>query len=341
VISWQELFRDKLIPWAENNLEQRLLVARPMIKRANLPNGFELRQNKFIGKRVPVRDRRNTGYRLYYAEWPEDHLHELTAPKLICVTKGITDYVAGKYVITCGEGHFILLPAFTPNAADDYRPSLEGERRKNGYCEQLQILLGRDSIACMFSMHTPKGIQHLEGISCSIGDARAMRLFQDFIDLAQESEHRYPQLQQHLLASFFWALFHEIEAGHEFYSTFKNHRMSQPEQTVDELRNYIKANLRHQLTIEKVAQHLYMSPRHFTRYLRREAGQSFLEMLTACRLEESKRFLAETHWTIEGIAWMVGFKSADYFNTFFSKHLGCSPGAYRAKIQTKGSKKLA
>jgi AraC-like DNA-binding protein len=331
VLTLQQLFRDKLIPWAENNLEQRLVVARPVMKRAHLPEGFEISPFKFIGKRVLVRNRRNAGYRLYYAEWPEDHLHELTAPKLICVLKGVTDYIAGKYTITCGEGNFILLPAFTPNVANDYPPSLEGERRKIGYCEHLQILLGRDNIGCMYSIHTTEGARHVEGVSCSVGDIRAMRLFQDFIDLAQESEHHHPQLQQHLLSAFFWAMFHELDAGHEFYSAFKDSHISSSKKTADELRDYVKANLRHVLTIEKVARHLYMSPRQFTRYLRQETGRSFVEILTECRIEESKRFLTETSWTIDGIAWMVGFKSADYFSTFFSRHVGCSPGVYRKK----------
>jgi len=342
VLHLDKIFQDKLILWAENNLEQRLVVARPQMKRAHLPDGFEINPYKCIGKRVPVRNRRNAGYRLYYAEWLEDHLHELTAPKLICVLKGVTDYIAGKYAITCGEGNFILLPAFTPNVADDYRPSLEGERRENGYCELLQILLGRDNVACMHSIHSKEGSRHVEGGACSVGDARAMRLFQDFIDLAQESEHRHSQLQQHLLSAFFWAIFHEIDAGHEFHSTFKNGRVSSSRKTADELRSYVKANLRHMLTIEKVARHLYMSPRQFTRYLRQETGQSFVEILTECRIEESKRFLTETSWTSDGIAWMLGFKSAAYFNTFFSRHVGCSPGTYRKQAPVNSNfKKLA
>jgi AraC-like DNA-binding protein len=334
MLTWQQLFRDKLIPWAEINLEQRLVVARPVMKRAHLPDGVELCQNKFIGKRVPVRNRRNAGYRLYYAEWPEDHLHELTAPKLICVTKGVTDYVAGKHIITCGEGHFILLPAFIPNVADG-RPNLEGERRKNGYCELLQILVSRDSIGCMFSAQSGEEIRYTPEFSCVISHQPAVRLFNDFMEQAQTGENHTASLQQHLLAAFFWMIHNEINAGHEFYSIFQNRQAAQPWQTIDELRDYIKANLRHQLTIEKVARHLYMSPRQFTRYLRREAGESFVEILNECRLEESKRFLSETPWTIDGIAYMVGFKSSSYFNAFFSRHMGCSAGNYRKKTTKK------
>jgi AraC-like DNA-binding protein len=313
-------------------LEQRLVVARPVMKRASLPDGFEISPYKFIGKRVPVRNKRNAGYRLYYAEWPEDHLQELTAPKLICVTKGITNYVAGKYVVTCSEGHFILLPAFVPNLAGRYRPHSENEYRKSDYCELLQILVGRDDIRCMYSIQTKEDVQDIAGLSCSIFHPQAMRLFNDFAEQTQTDEHQNPQLQQHLLAAFFWMLLNEINAGHEFYAVLNNHpQTSQPRQTADELRGYIKANLRHMLTIEKVAQHLYTSPRQFTRYLRKEFDQGFVELLNECRLEESKRFLRETGWTIDGIAWMVGFKSAAYFNTFFRRHMGCTPGDYRKK----------
>lgn len=331
-LTLHQLFQDKLIPWVEDSLEQRLVVAQPVMKRSHLPNGVKLSENKLTGKRVIIRNRRNVGYRLFYAEWLEDHLHELTAPKLICVIKGVTDYVAGKHIITCGEGHFILLPPLVPNIADG-RPNL-AKNRKDGYCELLQILVGRDHVSCSFSIQNQKGIQGITELSCSIYHQQAVRLFNDFMEQALVGKDDNPAFQQHLLAAFFWLMSNEINSGHAVYSIF-NPRVPSQNQTVDELRDYIKANLRYSLTIEKVARHLYMSPRQFTRYLRRETNQSFVEILSECRIEESERFLLETPWTIEGIAYLVGFKSAAYFNTFFNQRRGCSPGLYRKKMANK------
>jgi AraC-like DNA-binding protein len=329
-----KLLRDKLIPWAESGLEERLVTARATMKRTDLPAGVTIGKNKISGRRVAIHNKRHYGYRLYYAEWPEDKLHELTAPKLVCVTKGTTDYVAGEHVISCGEGHFILLPALVPNVYGG-RSNLKKERGKDEHCELAQILVARDYVNCMFSLEDRDTVQEIANLNCTIYSQQAVRLFNEFAELAQAADKQNVRLLSHLLSAFFWVLLNEVNSGREVYTFYHTPPSLQQDRTIDELRDYIKANLRHSLTIEKMAQYLYLSPRQFTRYWRRETGHSFVETLTECRLEESKRFLIETHWTIAAIAYLVGFKSPAYFNTFFSRHMKCTPGEYRLEQTTK------
>ena len=326
-----QLFRDKLIPWVEDNLEQRLIVARPEMKSSQLPGKVKISRKGIIGRRVRIRNRRHDGFCLYYAEWPEDKLHELTAPKLVCVIKGTTDYTAGKHIITCNEGHFILLPALIPNLSGE-RSHLEGERRENGYCELLQILVARDYVLCMFCVSERETVTDILELSCIIYNKQAVSLFNSFLEQTSATENYSLKLQQHLLAAFLWVIFHEIELGHEVNTSFKPRQELPPGDSIDELKTYIKINLRYSLTIEKAAKHFYLSPRQFTRHVRRKTGQSFVELLTSCRIEESKRYLSETQWTIKAIALMVGFKSPPHFNAFFRRHQGCSPGTYRKEI---------
>lgn len=331
MLTLHQLFRDKLIPWAEDNLEQRLVLAKPVMKRSQLPSGVEISKKEFIGKRVPVQNRRFDGTRLFYAEWPEDGLHELTAPRIVCVIKGTTDYTAGKYIITCGEGHFILLPPLVPNLSGG-RSHLEGERRKNGYCELFQVQVAQDYVQCMFCVSEGEMVTDIVELACFIYNRQAVRLFQDFLRLAEEEEDHSPQLLQHLLAAFFWVVYNEIKSEREIYLIFKNQQIPSPTNGINELKQYIKENLRYSLTIEKMAKHLHISPRQLTRYVRRETGQSFLDLLNTCRIEESKRYLTETRWTVEAITFLIGFKSSTHFNAFFRRHEGCTPGTYRRKI---------
>ena len=328
MLTLHQLFRDKLIPWVEDNLEQRLIVASPEMKRSQLPNKVEMSKKEVIGRRVRIRNRRHDGFCLFYAEWPEDQLHELTAPKLVCVIKGTTDYTAGKNIITCSEGHFILLPALVPNLSGG-RSHLEGERRENGYCELLQILVARDYVLCMFCISDREIVTDVWELSCIIYNKQAVDLFNAFLGQTGIGEHASPQLQRHLLAAFLWVIFHEIELGREVNMFFKPRQTLPPGDGIDELKSYMRINLQYPLTIEKAAKHFYLSPRQFTRHVRRQTGQSFVELLTSCRLEESKRYLSETRWTIKAIAAMVGFKSPPHFNAFFRRHQGCSPGTYR------------
>jgi len=328
VDSLNKIFRDKLIPWAEDNLQQRLVVARPVINRAHLPTGVEITPHKYIGERRPIRARRNAGYRLYAMEWPEDHLYELAAPKLVCVLKGVTDYVAGKYIISCNEGNFLLLPPLTPNTSGG-RSHLEGSRRQNGYCELMQMLILRDEIHFYFCIS--HGEEHFElgERICTVHQRQAVRLFNDFMEEALKNNSSDIKLQEYLFASFFRFVWREVEAGREIYQQFKMPQHYPVEHSIDELRDYLKVHLRESLSLERAAQHMFMSQRQFTRYLRRETGKSFVEILTECRIAEAKRLLEESSASVVGISWLVGFQSVSHFSALFRRHTGSAPGAYR------------
>jgi AraC-like DNA-binding protein len=132
-----------------------------------------------------------------------------------------------------------------------------------------------------------------------------------------------------LLSSVFTFLLREVKAGRQSHHPYSFSKSTFNDDSVQQIRDYIQTHLLQSLTIEKVAQAMYMSPSQFTRHIRREAGQSFVEMMTECRLEVSKRLLREKDWSIAAVARHVGFKSSTYFITFFGKHVGCSPGEYR------------
>src|SRR5690606_18857067 len=108
-------------------------------------------------------------------------------------------------------------------------------------------------------------------------------------------------------------------------------RHPRPETTLQGIRHYIRTHLKQQLTIEKVAQQMYMSPRQFTRQLRQQGNQSFVDILNECRMEEARRLLTDTQWSIATISTELGFVSPAYFNVFFKRHQNCTPGAYRRK----------
>lgn len=320
------ILRDKLIPWAQNDLEQRLIVARPVMKKSSVPYGVELARKKIPGKRVLVRTHDDGPQKIVRARWAEAGLHELYTPKLVCVLKGMTDYQAGEYVITCGEGHFILLPPHMPNTTGG-RSHLEGVHRKNGSCDLLQLLLLRDGIHCMpcFS----RGEKHSEEDKCIVFHPHAIYLFNLFFEETLNRQEGSDLLCSQLLSSVFTLLWREIKAG--------RHRGKPPlssesifrDGSMQQIRDYIKTHLHQSLTIEKAAQAMYMSPSQFTRCIRQETGQSFVEIMTECRIAETKRLLRETNMSIAGMARHVGFKSSTYFITLFGKHVGCSPGEYR------------
>lgn len=326
------IFREKLIPWAQQDLSHRLIVARPVMKKTSVPYGVELTKKKIPGKRVLVRTRDDGPQKIVCARWPEAALHELEVPKLVCIMKGIADYQVGKYVVTCGEGHFILLPPHTPNTTGG-RSHLEGQNRVNGFCEVLQLIPFRDGIHCRWCFS--KGTEHWEDAeaNCEVAHPEAVHLFNLFQEEALSEQEGSDLLSQQLLLSVFVLLLREINAGRQL----KNGRVP-PISTFDgspeqQMRNFIKTHLHQTLTIEKVARQMYMSPAKFTQFVRRETGQSFVELITDYRIEETRRLLRETDWSMAAVARHVGYKSSNYFITLFGKREGCSPGEYRNTVK--------
>jgi AraC family transcriptional activator of pobA len=54
-------------------------------------------------------------------------------------------------------------------------------------------------------------------------------------------------------------------------------------------------------------------------------------------LEEARLRLENTEFPVEQIAYSLGFRDPGYFNRFFKRQAGVSPGAYRQNIATARS----
>lgn len=328
MMALESIFREKLIPWAQDNLDRRLIVAQSEMDKEDLPFGAELTYKKIAGRRVLVRTRSEGQQKIVKALWPEEGLHETYSPKLICVLKGRTDYRAGDYIITCGEGRFILQPPFIPNTTGG-QPHLEGQNRKRGACDLLQLILMRDHINC--TACSSSGERHWQNERCFITDPLAVELFRLFMREAEERNAENETLLNHILPTSFLLMWREIRAGQLTSSTPPNRHAKSTfsDEVLQEIHQYIRANLKESLTIERVAQAMYMSPSQFTRYLRQRAGKSFVEILTEHRIEEAKRLLRETEWSVAAIARHIGLKSSTYFIRLFAAETGYSPHNYR------------
>ncbi len=93
--------------------------------------------------------------------------------------------------------------------------------------------------------------------------------------------------------------------------------------------NYISARFSQPITLQEVADHLHLNPSYFSRIFKRSFGSSFKEYLTSVRIEEAKRLLSHTDYSLLDIAVAVGFENQSYFTSVFKKNTGMTPGQYR------------
>ena len=93
--------------------------------------------------------------------------------------------------------------------------------------------------------------------------------------------------------------------------------------------SFISKNFAMPLTLEQVANEVHLNPSYFSTIFKKSCGSSFKEYLNLVRIEESKRLLSNTDYSIIDIAIAVGFEDQSYFCKVFKKYTGLTPTGYR------------
>ncbi|MFF8867335.1 helix-turn-helix domain-containing protein [Streptomyces sp. NPDC015139] len=89
------------------------------------------------------------------------------------------------------------------------------------------------------------------------------------------------------------------------------------------------ANLGQDLTIDDMARTAMFSKFHFTRAFRDVTGTSPGRFLSALRLQEAKRLLIDTGFSVADISSQVGYSSVGTFSSRFKSCVGVSPSMFR------------
>lgn len=102
---------------------------------------------------------------------------------------------------------------------------------------------------------------------------------------------------------------------------------------LEDARNYIERNYdNEEISLNRVAASVNLSPNHFSTIFSQETGQTFIEFLTGVRMEKAKELLRSTAMKTAEIAYAVGYKDPHYFSYLFKKTQECTPREFRTKV---------
>lgn len=96
---------------------------------------------------------------------------------------------------------------------------------------------------------------------------------------------------------------------------------------------YLDSNL----TLEKVAEHLQLSPSYLSRIIHNDLSTSFPDYLNSLRVNEAKSYLQNpefSNYTITAIGLEAGFNSKSSFYEVFKKATGKTPFSYKKERRT-------
>ncbi|KMJ57648.1 hypothetical protein AB685_16785 [Bacillus sp. LL01] len=99
--------------------------------------------------------------------------------------------------------------------------------------------------------------------------------------------------------------------------------------SIHQAKRWINDNLSGNITVKKIADHVYMNPTYFCEYFKNNTGRTVLDYITKKRLEKAKELLEIPDIKIYDISSSVGYQDAKYFSQLFKKWQGYSPSQYR------------
>ncbi|NRR32745.1 GlxA family transcriptional regulator [Oxalobacteraceae bacterium] len=103
------------------------------------------------------------------------------------------------------------------------------------------------------------------------------------------------------------------------------------------LHAWVAANLHENITVERLAAQVGMSPRNFARNYVSQLGRTPAKMVEAMRLEAACRALEQTARPLKSIAASSGYGDEQNLRRMFQRQLGVSPGQYRERFSGHGT----
>lgn len=101
---------------------------------------------------------------------------------------------------------------------------------------------------------------------------------------------------------------------------------------VSQVNEYIEHNLQHDVSIQTVANHVFLHPSYLSRIYKTESGVSFSDYVLKVRMERAVSLLRNKGIKVYDISTELGYNQTQHFIKMFKKHFGLTPQEYRERM---------
>lgn len=98
---------------------------------------------------------------------------------------------------------------------------------------------------------------------------------------------------------------------------------------IDLVEKLVKENISEDISLDYVAQRVYLTPKYLSRVFKEEKGINFTQYVNDCKMQAAEQLLETTDKTLEEIILEVGFNSTNYFIKKFKETHNQTPAQYR------------
>ncbi|TLS53813.1 helix-turn-helix domain-containing protein [Paenibacillus antri] len=100
---------------------------------------------------------------------------------------------------------------------------------------------------------------------------------------------------------------------------------------VDQVHRYIELHMEEDVSVQTLADHVYLNPSYLSRVYKSETGESISDYLYRFRMEKAAYMLKNTQERIYEITARLGYQNPQYFIKVFKRYFGITPQEYRDK----------
>lgn len=123
------------------------------------------------------------------------------------------------------------------------------------------------------------------------------------------------------------ALLARLEAHAAFLNSVKVAKTDHPE--VNKVIAYLHDHYEEEITLTELAKLACMDDKYLSSVFKKKTGCSIIFYLHRLRIEQAKKLLKETQWSVGEIGGRVGFANDNYFIKIFKRFTGLTPAGYR------------
>lgn len=110
---------------------------------------------------------------------------------------------------------------------------------------------------------------------------------------------------------------------------------SHHDEDIARVQDYLTTHCNETLSLVEVASKFGLSSRTFNRRFKQITGNSPLQHLQRCRLENAQELLRNSNLSVAEVAEHVGYQDVSYFASLFRKHFAMPPMRYRRSVRGK------
>jgi len=236
-----------------------------------------------------------------------------------------TDYVST-------EGDFVIVPPGLPHElhADPNAVCITFKFRSSTFLDVFSHLVDADSpLAVYFSQNldSPYGQQALM-LHCGHDEKARSYLF----DMIRQQELGEPY-NDLIIESLIQVLLFYVFQKHNDTAELRSGNTTKSKEMLEVL-SYIYANYQ-TITLNEAARHFHVKTAYLSKWIHKETGRTYSELLRSYKLQKAAEFLRTTNWKLDRICGEVGYQDTSQFIRSFKEAYHMTPKQYQIAQRQK------